>query len=266
MGHTLSACFIRACGRFIVALKQKDTGTRVVLFRYKRGKSFLHRTNAAVKLIGLLALSLCAPLIISHTSALVVLVLLCAVWFISFYCGFSVREQVLELLPLLVYLFFLYVVQKFAFFFSMAVSGSSEKFSASSAREIIVFLKPDASFIQTFFVIILLIQISFLFFKTTSSIALRDALCAIEETTRRVLRKNSFAARYVTSNAGFAKIFAVFLSCIPSVFEAWQRCDRAWRARQGKNGIQKIRFLLPVFFSLCFHAASLKARSLAARE
>jgi energy-coupling factor transporter transmembrane protein EcfT len=63
-----------------------------------------------------------------------------------------------------------------------------------------------------------------------------------------------------------AKTFAVFLSCIPAVFESWNRIERAWLARGGKNGIAKMRALLPVFLSVCFHAASQKARALASRE
>jgi energy-coupling factor transporter transmembrane protein EcfT len=152
---------------------------------------------------------------------------------------------------------FLYVVQVIAGF------TASRGAPAIPVRAI---LMPGAAFIHTFFTIIILVQLSLLFFKTTTSTELRDALSIIEEKIRRTAQKIPLFGRRVSAQAHAAKTFAVFLSCIPTVFEAWNRIDRAWRARGGKNGIAKMRALLPVFLSVCLHEASQKARALAARE
>jgi energy-coupling factor transporter transmembrane protein EcfT len=245
---------------------------RVVLFRYKKGKSIVHRTNAAIKLIALLALSLVIPTLIARAKIAVLAALLLALGVFARTCGVGFREQIAEARPLGVYLAFFYVIKIIPPVSAVLLGVTDDAFESIAARVIdkmpalLLALVPDRAFVNTFFTILFLVQLSLLFFKTTTGMELREALCVIEEKLRGALKKIPCLGRRVSEEARFSKIFTVFLSFIPSVFEAWNRAERAWQARGGKNGSRKIAALVPALFSVCLYAAWLKARALAARE
>jgi energy-coupling factor transporter transmembrane protein EcfT len=246
-----------------------------VLFRYKKGKSIVHRINAAIKLITLLALSLVIPALIVRIHVGVSAALFLALCVFARTCGFGFKEQIAEARPLVVYLAFLYVIKIIPLISAvlLGVTNDAVEFMGSRvidetliAPALLSALVPDRDFVNTFFTILILVQLSLLFFKTTTGMELREALSVIEERLRGALTKIPIAGKRVSDEARFSKIFTVFLSFIPAVFEAWNRAERAWQARGGKNGSRKIATLVPALFSVCLYAASLKARALAARE
>jgi energy-coupling factor transporter transmembrane protein EcfT len=217
----------------------------VTLFSYQKGASFIHKANACVKLCVFLALSFSLPFAASHAgfdffAATVVFFAL-----LSRACGFGFAFQLRETKPFLLYFVFLYAVKTAPALFLLYKRG----FFAGEALGV---LCPGKDFCAAFFSTMILVQGSLLFYKTTTGIELKDALETVE--------------KRLTGKIKFSRAFAVYLSFVPQVFEAWNRLERAWRARRGKNGVLKAAALVPALFSLCFSAAWQKARALAARS
>jgi energy-coupling factor transporter transmembrane protein EcfT len=215
----------------------------MTIFRYQRGASIAHNTNAVVKLCLLLALSCGTPFASEYAHKILLLAAVLVLSGFSRYCGIGFAAQIKEARPFLLYLAFLYAVQAAPIAFSLLKSAS---FSYAAL------LLPSRKFYASFFLIVILAQSSQLFYKTTTSIELKDALEAIE--------------KKLSGKTRFSRAFAVYVSFIPAVFEAWNRLDLAWRARQGRGGLQKAAVLVPSFFSLCLNAAWHKERALRHRS
>jgi len=86
----------------------------------------------------------------------------------------------------------------------------------------------------------LIVQFSALLFRTTSSLEIRE-----------VVRLD---------------ILALFLCFIPEIFKTWSCINLAWKARKGKNGINKIKTLIFVLISISFEKAFVKAKAIEARR
>jgi energy-coupling factor transporter transmembrane protein EcfT len=84
------------------------------------------------------------------------------------------------------------------------------------------------------------VQISALFFRTTSSLEIREVV------------------RF--------EIISLFLCFIPEIFKIWTSINLAWRARSGKEGFIKIKTLMFILISLSFEKAAIKAKALEARS
>jgi energy-coupling factor transporter transmembrane protein EcfT len=108
-------------------------------------------------------------------------------------------------------------------------------------------------------------QLSALLFRTTTSIEIKETLCAIETGIRAVLRKLPFGQR-IAPDVKLGKQAALMISFIPALFELWEKLNRAYRARGGKGGFTKYRILLIALIALSFHHAAEKAKAFAARE
>jgi energy-coupling factor transporter transmembrane protein EcfT len=70
----------------------------------------------------------------------------------------------------------------------------------------------------------------------------------------------------ISGEAKFGTSLALTVSFIPELFGLWERLNRAYKARNGKGGVKKIRVLLIALFSLSFSYAEKKAKALAARN
>ena len=217
----------------------------ITLFRYQKGASFMHKANASVKLCVFLALSFTLPFIAARTGLIFSAAAIVFLAFVSRVCGFSFASQLREARPFLCYFAFLYAVKAAPAIFLLG----KRAFSAGEALEA---LFPGGDFCAALFSTMILVQGSQLFYKTTTGIALKDALETVE--------------KKLSGKTKFSRAFAVYLSFVPQVFESWNRLERAWRARQGKNGVSKAAALVSALFSLCFNAAWHKARALAARS
>jgi energy-coupling factor transporter transmembrane protein EcfT len=233
---------------------------RTVLFQYKPGDSFLHRAPAALKLGLLLACSLAAPVLAPAAPPLASLLALAGLSLLGRAVGAGFGEQAREWRPLVFYLFVLYGIKAAM---GLAALGRDAGRVLSSPEALGAFLLPDESFVHMFFILTILVDLSLLFFKTTTSAALGESLIYIEENARKPLVKLSGGR--VRGEAEFARTFSVFVSFIPAVFAAWDRASLAWQARGGGNGAKKIASLMPSFLSVCFFCAARKARALEAR-
>jgi energy-coupling factor transporter transmembrane protein EcfT len=218
------------------------------LVRYKFGKSALHKAPAWAKLVALCALSL--VIFLAPRLGIAVGIVIAA--YFAWLTGFSFREQARDLRPLLFYATFLYI--------SALVSN------LVSAVPLPALLLPSEVTLTTLLRLTLLFQLSTLFFRTTTLIALKEAIALIEDTLRAGLSCIPLVKRLVSREARFARILSLFLGFIPAVFEQWAAIDLAWRARSGKDGVKKALVLLPLLLSRNFYDAAKKARALAARS
>jgi len=216
-------------------------GRRTVSFRYKTGSGFLYRLPPAVKILLILPLSVSGLLFPPEVS----LAFIAAAALAAFLHKFSVKEQLADIKPALYYFVFLYVLQ----FLTVRRSFIPPKTLADDILRLL-----------------LVMQISGLLFRTTSPAALKDGMELIERKIRAALRRLPFLRTgIIKEKPRFAVIFALFLSFIPVIFEAWNSIELAWTSRGGRNNIKKIKTLLPVLFYLSFNEAREKTRALAAR-
>jgi len=199
------------------------------VFKYKTIKGPLHKIPAFVKLILLLPLSIfCMSLAPLYLAAGIT-----AAAITAFLCGFTVQEQLPDLKPAFYYAILMYLLSVF--------SNFTEVFSKMPHNVLdLGILLPRGEFLRIALRLVLIVQISALLFRTTSSLEIRDCV--------RI------------------EIISLFLSFIPEIFETWETINMAWKARAGKQGLNKIRVTVFILISLSMEKASLKARAAAARQ
>ena len=175
------------------------------LFSYRRGTSFLHRMSPLLKLLllfGFTALIFFFPNYVLFYSAFFI--------FFARFIGFSFLEQLRDLKPILPYCLLLVSLHVFS-----------------------VFIKTETDIKDLTFLILKLVclmQISSLFFNTTSSLQLKEAL-------EKILPFK------------VALLFSLFLFFIPTLFSIGTKLDHSWKARGGKKNLLKIFKLFPIFIS-----------------
>lgn len=176
------------------------------------GVSFIHRMPALFKVILLFAFPvgiflLPLPYVIALSGICIVL---------SLYTGFSIFQQIRDIRPIVLYCAFLLIVHIVL---------------------IVLSQKPDTMAVVTLSIkLICSMQYTSLFFKTTTSLALQEALEKILPYT-------------------VSRTFSLFINFIPMLFSVWFQLNKTWKARAGKNTVTKIIVLLPIFISIALHKA-----------
>ncbi|MDR1398774.1 MAG: energy-coupling factor transporter transmembrane protein EcfT [Treponema sp.] len=220
---------------------------KVLIFRYRKGNSILHRIPALIKLFVLVLLTITIMFLpLYGICAGIVLLVIPALL-----CGFSVREQFADIKPALFYAFFLYLIGIFTQFFSIGFT--------------IALLYPGYEYALYLLRLILVMQLAALLFRTTTSIEIKEAICDVEIAIRRVLSTLPFA-KNISLGAKFGTSVALMISFIPALFELWEKINCAYRARGGERGLKQFRVLFVALIALSFHYAEKKSRALCARE
>ncbi len=224
------------------------------IFRYKTRKGLLHRIPAAVKILSLLPLSVvCMSLPLPALAAGIV----CAAG-AAFVCGFSVREQFTDLKPAAFYAALMYALSVFSILLE-----KREPMPLSALA--VLACVPRPGFVFTVLRLTLIIQLSALLFRTTTTLEVRNAVRDVEIFIRRGLARVPLVKKLILPEPRFAESAALFASFIPEIFQTWNQIDMAWRARGGKPGMQKIKTLIFALLTLGFEKAAKKAKALAAR-
>jgi len=209
-------------------------GTQAI-FKYKTRRGPLHKLPALLKLFLLLPLCVfcmsLAPLWLG--------VGIFAAAIIAFMCQFTLREQLTDLKPAAYYAFLMYALSVFSAVFD---NWGKMPLSALAAAAFI----PREEYLYIALRLALVVQLSALLFRTTSSLEIRESL-------RIILHPR------------FAQNISLFLSFIPEIFTTWTTINLAWKARSGKQGLAQIKTLVFVLISLSFEKAALKAKALEAR-
>ena len=177
---------------------------------------------------------------------------------IAFLCRFTLREQLTDLKPAVFYAGVMYALSVF----STLLDNLG---SVPLADLAVLVFTPRQDFLRVSLSLALVVQLSALLFRTTSSVEIREGLGVIERFIRRVFSRLPFLGKRISVRPRFSQNIALFLSFIPEVFETWTGFNLAWKARGGRQGPAKIKTLCFVLISLSFERAALKARALEAR-
>jgi len=218
------------------------------VFQYKTNKGVLHKMPALLKLILIIPFSVfCLPLPSHWLSAGILTAFIAASS-----CGFSLHEQLTDLKP--------------AAFYALVMYGLSVLSSLfSPPLELPAVLIPRPEFLRISLRLVLIVQISAMMFRTTSSMEIRESLGAIERAARRLLSCLPFLGRRISLKPVFSTAISLFLSFIPQIFETWSNINLAWRARGGRQGFIKIKIIIFILISHGFEKAALRAKALEAR-
>ena len=206
------------------------------VFKYKTVKGPLHKPPAMLKLFLFLPLSiLCMSLPSVWLTAAIG-----AAMIIAFLCKFTVNEQITDLKPAAFYVALMYALSFFSIFF--------ENWGLLPFSELaVIALLPRSDFLRICLRLVLIVQISALFFRSTSSIELRDSLSCV-------------------FHKSISESIVLFLMFIPEIFKTWTDINLAWKARGGKQGLRKIKTTVFVLISLTMEKAAVKSKAMAARS
>jgi biotin transport system permease protein len=198
------------------------------VFKYKTIKGPLHKVPAVIKLLLLLPLSVfCMSLPPLWLGAGILSAVLAA-----FICGFSLYDQLTDFKPSFYYAILMYVLSVF--------SNLIDNFRLMPLNQFFTMLIPDHEYLRITLRLVLIVQISALLFRTTSSLEIRE-----------VVR---------------LEIISLFLCFIPEIFKIWTSINLAWKSRGGKEGLAKIKTLMFILISLSLEKAAIKAKALEARS
>ena len=206
------------------------------LFAYKPGSSFLHKCPAWCKILFIPLLNilfLCLPPYFS-LGLMIFQVLL------AFGLGFSIREQLSDLRPIIYYAVLLFVFQLISWFIGgLSPQSFAQSFSWAAEKETVFLL------IKLFAIM----QSASLVFKTSSSLELREGI-----------------GKLFGYNSVFTNAISMFLNFIPMLSKIWEESKRAWIARSGKANLKMYMVLLPVLFSVGMKKAFNMARAISIRK
>ncbi|MCL1959592.1 MAG: hypothetical protein FWF68_08330 [Spirochaetes bacterium] len=198
------------------------------VFKYKTIKGPLHKVPAVIKLLLLLPLSVfCMSLSPLWLCAGILSAVLAA-----FICGFSLHDQLTDFKPAFYYAILMYVLSVF--------SNLIDNFRLMPLNQFFTVLIPDHEYLRITLRLMLIVQISALLFRTTSSLEIREVV------------------RF--------EIISLFLCFIPEIFKIWTSINLAWKSRGGKEGLIKIKTLMFILISLSLEKAAIKAKALEARS
>ncbi|GBU28397.1 hypothetical protein R84B8_01955 [Treponema sp. R8-4-B8] len=198
------------------------------VFKYKTIKGPLHKVPAVIKIILLLPLSFFC---LSLPPLWLGVGILSAV-FAAFICGLSLQDQLTDFKPVFFYAILMYALSVF--------STLTDNFRLMTVNQFLTVFIPNNEYLRITLRLVLIVQISALFFRTTSPLEIRD-----------VVR---------------LEIISLFLSFIPEIFKIWTSINLAWKSRGGKDGFVKIKALIIILISLSFEKAAIKAKALEARS
>lgn len=222
------------------------------LFAYRGGRGPLHRLPAWLKLA---AMAACTALFFRlgpigcAASSVAAIALLRA-------HGFGFAETARSLRPLASYAAVLY---------SAAVLSNSLQAQGTEVTAAALLAPPEET-VRLMCRLAAALLASSAVFRTTTPLQLTEGAADIERALRRILRAFPPLRRNVLPEAGLAGPVAAVIAFIPRVLKAWEQLDTAWRGRGGKNGIRKMRTLIPALFSVCMEEAARSARAMQSRK
>jgi biotin transport system permease protein/energy-coupling factor transport system permease protein len=137
-------------------------------------------------------------------------------------------------------------------------------------------LIPRDDFLRIALSLAVVLQLSALLFRTTSSVEIREGLNAVERFIRKGISRLPILGKRISLNSSFAETnfaetnfaenITLFLCFVPEIFQTWSTIDTAWKARGGRQGLARIKTLCFVLISLSFEKAAQKAKALEARR
>jgi len=224
------------------------------VFKYKTVKGPLHKLPAIVKLFFLLPLSgICMSLPPVWLGAGMITLILTA-----FLCRFTLREQFTDLKPAIFYAFLMYTLSVF--------SNLLESWKGITLQTLTAALIPRGDFLRIALSLAVVMQLSALLFRTTSSVEIRESLNTVERLIRLFFSRLPFVGKMISPHPRFAQNITLFLCFVPEIFQTWSSIDLSWKARGGRQGWAKIKTVVFVLITLSLEKASVKAKAFEARD
>lgn len=207
-----------------------------VFFHYKTKETFLHKTPPWLKIILILLLSCTA----FHLPARACLFLYPAtIIFSLIFLNFRISEIYSDQKPVFAYIILLYAatvilnLSKHLVSLHFPLSQWDELFSGAAR----IFI-PDLTYLSLLSHLALAVEITSVFFRTTSYSQFKEGFSTIE----------SFITR--KEKTDFSDTLALTLSFIPRISTFWTRLSLAYSARGGKDSLYKALTLFPKLFHL----------------
>lgn len=224
-------------------------------FSYKSGNSFLHILPSWIKILFVPAFCIAVFRMPLYVDAVLCLIL-CA---LAFAVKISFKEQLKDFIPVVFYGVVLYLTGFAGRFMTLFFSEGQIQYNLLKCFE--------AAFMQSFYnpqtafmllKLFCMIQTASLFFKTSTSLQIREGIETFETLLRKILP--------VSKKNKFTDMISLFICFIPMVFKNWQQCRRAWLVRGGKPGIKMYGVLFTAFFSVSIKQTFNASRALLARN
>ena len=203
-------------------------------FHYKTQETPLHKIPAWIKIILIILLAVIA----FHLPVKLCLVLWPAlILFSAFFLKFTVSEIHSDSKPVIAYFFLLYIA---TVLMNLANHFSNLNYPVQSWSEVYggiskIFI-PNLTYLPLFAHLALSIEITSIFYRTTSHGQFKDGFSTIEKFLTR------------KDEAPLSDTLALAIAFIPRISTFWNRLDRAWKARGGKKALPKAVALFPKLF------------------
>ncbi len=198
----------------------------------------MHRLNPAVKIV-LMIIFAVAAFYVPVVPSLVIYFFL--IVFSMVFLHFRAREILVDMRPVLIYLILLYAV---SLVMNLVLFWGSD---TKGMAEIGMIFIPDLSYASLLMHLALSMEITSIFYRTTSILEFNRGFSDIE---RFISHKD---------DTPFADVLSLTITFIPRLVSYWYRIDNAYKAREGKNDIRRILVLTPVLFRTGMREAYLKA-------
>ncbi len=202
-------------------IKEENTST---FFSFRAGNTFMHKLPPALKIILMTLLALAAfwvptvPAFITWGSLIV---------FSFFVLSFKAKEILIDIKPSLIYALLFYSA-------SILLNVIEQKTQ--------VFI-PDSQYLATLSHLALSLEITSLFYRTTTTSQFTQGFRNIEQS---VTKKNK---------TPFADSLSFTLVLVPRIASFWKRICSAWSSRGGKANVSRIKTLVPVLFRVSMEEA-----------
>ena len=194
------------------------------LFSYSKGRSFIHRTPAWIKLLVLIAV----PFTVSTTPVYLCIGLMALFALFALMSGIGFAKFLRDLRPIGIYCIMIVLIDVVSYL----VFDRSRAVVTQASINLILRL-------------LCAMEVASVFFRTTGTYEITYTLQAVER-----------AVTFGHSRLAVSGMLSLFLSFLPQIFRTWSDIDCAYRSRGGKGGPAKIVRLLPVLITVSLKKAS----------
>lgn len=219
------------------------------LLSFQSTNSPLEKINPGLKLL----LLFIAIISLFYLDLILTTILFFLLIFIAIPLGFSLESQFQDFKPIFVYILIYYLVNIITSF------GQIKSLS-------LAILIPSATISSSILRLLVSLQLSRFFYKTTSTIQLKFSLEKIEVQLRRLLQGLPFFGKKIQGRATLTFTLTMTVSFIPRLMELWNQLELSWKARGGATGLKMIYILFPQLLLLAFTEAENTWQAILSRE
>ena len=198
-------------------------------FHYKTQQTPFHKIPAWIKIILIIALAVVAFYLPVRVCLAAYPIL---IFFSAIFLRFTISEIYSDMKPTVAYIFLLY--------FATVLLNAASFFSQGSNESVAKVFIPNLTYLPLLAHLALSLEITSIFYRTTSHGDFKDGFSDIE---KFITRKDT---------APLSDTLALALVFIPRISVFWARLERAWASRGGKNSLSKAISLFPKLFHVSF--------------